>query len=1664
MPFAAEDLLPPPTSGGSENQYSINEGGRIVLLDAYDGGRHLSADEAIAKYRSDKVSIGKFESPEKVKEFLSGSSSSSSSSPAASSSSRKTSGATADSAGYTLADLLPPAASSAPPQGTSAFRGEHLPEQKEGFLEKTWDTAKAVGHLLTSMPDMSSSTKEELQAKLKEHDAATSVGKAFTGGLISMGETVPAGYNAIYQVAKAKVQGKDLDQGVNKAVDDLQLHQEAMALIHEDVAKYTKINLAPENQTDELMSRVLNIPMDAAHATGLTIFEHGGPAWLAAGAEGLAVGLMLKPSLLSKALRVIPRGRAAGEFEATFRERMKASREEAYDYADKVVAKTDPELADRMKKETLTQPGMGPDGEPVAGITPKEQAASTAAVTARVAAVGAAGAKVDNAFKELVIKDRDAAEKIADHVAKADPDLGAELKAKTKGRATNEKIDEVAKAAVEAETIKGKDAEALHPRGESGPIHPGWKDIGMRIAPALDERMKAGGKFTSHELLDLMAKNTDHPVFSGILRKIRSVADNFEVTGSRKPIDYRPGEVAEGVYDAAKHTAQIYIPEKGSVNAPYVIAHEIVHGATSRFLELNPEHQVTKDLTRLLNYARRRATRMKVAEMHGLNDVHEFVSEAMTNTEFQRFLIESEKFKHPLEKAADIMHSLAKVVQRLYGVKEGAEAQLFHEVFYHTDKAFEAQKVMKKGEKAGGVHAGDVIEGNFEERRIKKLREDIAQARAVSSIREAKQRQAMRQRWRQDPSVLHRIFLEIDDIKQTPISERTREVEARLDYLQQAMNKVASSERLVERGEKGFYPAPHITEDQASAGIRNSTKELTEDEGPARDFADAFRTPNMGETLRNAPRLGAAKLREYLRQAQGLIAPESIGPEAQAAGSIIAKAISEEAQKTSYVYHRGVERKAFWDKNMGSVPDFIQRFERGETFADPTVQAAAEGYRAWNERIARQDAEVSKLKYEPVDNYLYHSFKDSAGVENYFNTKYGPKWGDPGFIKDRSFRLYEEAVKAGFEPRYKNPEDLMQARQHASDIAQMKVQTLDDLVEHGLAVKITKSIGADGKATSTPKPRKYESTFWRSPTGDGYWVHNSADSVMSNAFKSKGLWEMRGLGGDAFRGMMGLKNVVVPIKLAISAFHPLHVLGIDNAASMMRASKGLLSGETNPAAWLAQMVKSGFLYESLPIVGKNSRLGSRVLKVWQGKLRGEQLSAADKQALHFMAEGGFIPELSSQYRIKAGEAFTAAINQGKYAKAGVKAIPALIGALQKPIFERWIPGLKIASYLNDVEMAIRTNPSLLENKLARQVAFRKLAKSVDNRYGEMAYNTLFWNKYIKDISVASTLSLGWNLGFLREYGGGALDLGQAVTTKGGLPGKIAKGQLDRPMFVLAYTTAALAYGGLMSYMLSGQPPDSIKDYVYPKTGKAGPDGQPERVNTMFYTREFGSIAAHTKQEGLATGLWHTVESKASPLFDMVHSFISNKDFFGKEISNPDSPAYQQLEQRVAYALGDATPLSLTGWGEKSAQERTLAVAGFTPAPKYATQSAIEGDIASAYSKYVRPAETPYDKAQRSDDTRKLRKLADTDPEGYNRLLDAMEIKYDLTPKEVTRLEKSIDKDENPNLYMFSRLDWVVQKRILDKNWATMTEDERDDYLAKSNKEHLRDNYDPPGDK
>lgn len=749
-----------------------------------------------------------------------------------------------------------------------------------------------------------------------------------------------------------------------------------------------------------------------------------------------------------------------------------------------------------------------------------------------------------------------------------------------------------------------------------------------------------------------------------------------------------------------------------------------------------------------------------------------------------------------------------------------------------------------------------------------------------------------------------------------------------------------------------------------------------------------------------------------------MVNPELLGPKAKQAAAIMARQVSLYHQSKAQLRTQSRERESFWNHaGEQEAERFVFGFESGKPFENDILQAAAEGYRNWNERIFQQDQRLG-IQYEPRENYLYHLLVPlgKEDLATFMQRQHGIQWGDPRFMKERGFDLYREAIESGlFRAKYWNPEQIMIERQRASNYARMKVEILRDLHSYGLS----RLKGKGDKAAP-------DDFTWRAPNGEVYYVKDEANQLLSNYFSTqqgifgKDLWEDPSLIGLAYRGYMAIKNTIIPLKL-ISGFHAIHILGISQADAFTTAAKEL-TGKGGLAAAGPKML-GAIMMKGL---WKNPRDGAQLIRAWRGEVPREQLTEAQNQALVRMAEGGFIPELSREQRTNWRASFKQALEQRSATLVWKAPLALLESVFQHPMFEVWIPSLKAHAYDTATQAALKANPDLEYAPVARMQAFREIQKSVDNRFGEMTYDTTFMNRVVRDAAQAYFLSFGWTYGFFREFGGGAF---QALTKTGDLKKNFGKGMLDKALFAASYMAFATLFSGLVHKTMTGDDPKSLKDYIYPAIGKK-PDGSYTRVTTPFYTREVGSLYYHTRDFGPGAAVTNYFADKGAGVWSFLDTIATGADPYGNEIRDPDSPLGRQVQQTGLWVLQSEGPIAAQRWDELEPTQRVAAAMGFSPAPQYATDTATQALIKREYHR-DHATRTSYDKVLEHADRRELRAAyARGDRETYQKLLDKIVREHNLSYKQLSRLITDLDKD--PSEFYFAQLSLAQQRHILEK--------------------------------
>jgi hypothetical protein len=751
---------------------------------------------------------------------------------------------------------------------------------------------------------------------------------------------------------------------------------------------------------------------------------------------------------------------------------------------------------------------------------------------------------------------------------------------------------------------------------------------------------------------------------------------------------------------------------------------------------------------------------------------------------------------------------------------------------------------------------------------------------------------------------------------------------------------------------------------------------ITETAGQRREQAGADRERAGADRQDQARRLEAAPptlgaLGDWHKTAQtfkdfwvSTFQPELFSDRALEADPLFARYKARSAQEKDSLIKSSEEEWNYWNKKSDAERiRFLMNWERGIA---PNIPEELATYRRWR-RILDENWQAEQNAGSTggmINEYFPHIWKNPEQFRRIFGEggsteQVGPTW----FQKGRTFKYIEDGLAAGLELKYTNPIDILVHRLSSGVDMRQRMGLLRALQGMGLA---------DHRGTDPLIKRGWAPI--NAPDRQRWVLAPDVQALWQNGVNAKGLWQAEGPGGSLFRGWMSLKNAWVPIRLSLSMFHPVHVLGIDAANSFALAWEELAKGHSIERALTAAA--------RLPGVS-GLRQGTKAKHAWE-KMRRDQ-TPEEKAIVDLMTDGGFVPQLSEQQRIKGQRAMQeaiAAIQRGEHsAPAWLKA---LYGAaripmekMQGPIFERWIPALKAAAYLNQAVAVIHRNPQYLHDDAKRRIALRTIAKSIDNRYGEMFYGNLFWNRTLKDAGIGSFLSLGWNLGGWREYAAAPVQFGvQSIRRLLGkeTPNQRAKREAGNKMAALwAYGLLGAAVLGALNYFMTGEMPHGL-DYIFPRTGGLNPDGTPRRITSPFYHREIPMWMKHGQEQGgnYLKGTADFVYSKM--MFEPFVELLNNRNYFGFELWDTNAPFYQKFWQGLRSWFGSQmSPMSMSGASHAanlsgkpfpSASEALsnpgkitdalmahgvfASMLGFSPAPSYVEKSALQNRIFYLY--------------------------------------------------------------------------------------------------------------------
>jgi hypothetical protein len=720
--------------------------------------------------------------------------------------------------------------------------------------------------------------------------------------------------------------------------------------------------------------------------------------------------------------------------------------------------------------------------------------------------------------------------------------------------------------------------------------------------------------------------------------------------------------------------------------------------------------------------------------------------------------------------------------------------------------------------------------------------------------------------------------------------------------------------------------------------------------------------------------------------------PASRGELAQKTASIMRENLGKMVRNTDITYAKLEDARKIFDKySKQQSLDFIYKLEAGEP-----IEGAEKFVTVMRDALDTRWKKIQEIKGGDtyIENYFPHIWKDPEKAASTIARSYTkrPFEGTKGYMKQRTIPTIQEGVDLGLIPESYNPVDSVMGRIADMDRFLMAHDTWNQFKDEGLRVFVRKGQKApEGWIQPNDKIAK---TFaganiqyveggksYRGTVQQGAWYMPEQAATILNNYLSPGL-----RGNPLYDGFRKLGNSMTQVQLGLSAFHATFT-SID--AVISRASlglqqvvegkpiKGLKTLSSSPVAWITN------------VFGGNKLLKDYYREVPQVP---EMISALERA-------GGRV-SMDKFYHNNSIENFLKALRSGNYLGATLRTPGALIELLAKPILGELVPRQKLGIFSDLAKDILDTAKAKNWDDRLTTLRLQEAWDSVDNRMGQMVYDNLFWNKALKDLSMASVRSVGWNLGTIRELGGG-------ITQTASIPIKLftAKGRASirftpKMAYTMVYPFVVGLLGAIIGYLYTKKKPETLKDYFYPKTGRKNPNGTDERVSLPSYMKDVFAYGIEPVQ---------TAANKINPFLGTIIDMLKNEDYYGTQIRNPNDPLIAQLQEEASFVAKQYMPFSVSGFLQSQAagdstQNQALSFLGIQPAPKYIVETTMQREISNLYSLRNAGVKSPdsFALSQAKSNIRRLYLLGQTDQ------ANAEMVKLGLTKQATTDLIKSAD--------------------------------------------------------
>ena len=546
------------------------------------------------------------------------------------------------------------------------------------------------------------------------------------------------------------------------------------------------------------------------------------------------------------------------------------------------------------------------------------------------------------------------------------------------------------------------------------------------------------------------------------------------------------------------------------------------------------------------------------------------------------------------------------------------------------------------------------------------------------------------------------------------------------------------------------------------------------------------------------------------------------------------------------------------------------------------------------DRKAKLEARTKTGDMGFKEDYVSQMWRDPDAARDVLKSL-GPKEGSNSFTKRSVIDDYEAGIKAGLIPVTTDPVEI--AMRYVENVD--RFIAINDVLEEGAANKDIVWRAPEHAPNGWVRLEGRARSFKGGAFQDAYAPPGYAD--VYNTFVSKPL---QGRWGDILSGAQKISNSVSAFKLAVSGYHALNIAGEANVAGLANAIDKLAGGDVLGAA-------KGAVGSPAKFVTSVAR-GRQMLNTYITGMGSPEMQKVVQLAVDANFRVAGKGRVADEYRFSSlgslWDSWKKGLLKGELAAMGkdIKERP-LVGTakaivstaaraletLSDPLFKHYIPMVKNGAYFDMVKTWLDAHPTA---SAAEQSAFaRKAADIIDNRFGEMNQDSIFWHRVQKQISQAMVVSYSYELGTARSVVGAAKDAVGLARGKGWTPN-------------LSYAIALPVMIGIMGsayqWLKTGKTPDGPRDAMYPQTGGTDPmSGAPARAVLPSYMSQF--VNAYYG------GLTHELGGKLNGIFDLAHTAWTGTDWRGDPVSAVDDDVTTMLKKWAEHAASTWSPILLS---------------------------------------------------------------------------------------------------------------------------------------------------------